>query len=211
MIIDTPVNVTAHLGALKAAAPIDGIIRYLNPLYAGGEKCIKAAEAKAIADAGLKLGLVCEGYGAPTYHDPLGGISAAAGARDGKWCRDYAASVGAPRNAAIYFAIDFDPSLTQLVNLVRPYFQAIHPFFTDGYYRVGIYGSGNACSNITTQYAMADLSWLSGSKGWGGYIMFKDNAALLQDREDTTIAGVSCDTDIAQVADCGLFTPFAAA
>ncbi len=207
MIVDTPDNVVSVLPALKGGSVTD-IVRYLNPLGPSAEKTIKPAEVRAIGAAGIKLALVCEGYGQPTHHDPLGGITAAAGTRDGKWCRDYAElTLKAPAGAAIYFALDWDTTTSNLLNLVQPYFQAIHPFFADGKYRVGVYGSGNACSYVTDTLQLAALAWLSGSTGWAGYASFKPRASLLQVRMDTKLFGIDCDTDIAQVADYGAFLP----
>jgi Domain of unknown function (DUF1906) len=204
MIIDTPTNVTDSLSTLKVAG-VDTVIRYFNPLAPLSEKCIKKQEAMAIGAAGIKLGIVCEGFGQPTSRDPLGGISAAAGARDGQWCRNYMATIGAPQNAGLYFACDWDASAAQTANLIVPYFQAIHPFFTDGFYRVGVYGSGFVCLSLRNK-SLVSLYWLSGSTGWNGYQMWKPSASLIQDKEDTELAGIPCDTDIAQ-GDFGAFAP----
>jgi len=93
-IIDTNHDTTRHLSALKAAG-IKTVIRYLSPINPHGEKCVKPAEAHAIAAAGLRLALVCEGWGDFAH----GAISGGAGERDGEWCAKYAASVGAPAGA----------------------------------------------------------------------------------------------------------------
>jgi hypothetical protein len=61
-ILDTNVDTTLHLTALKAAG-VKTIIRYLSPINPSGEKCIKPPEAHAIAAAELRLALVCEGWG----------------------------------------------------------------------------------------------------------------------------------------------------
>src|SRR5579863_8465785 len=114
-IIDTNHDVTPHLPALKAAG-VKSVIRYLSPINPKGEKCIKPAEAKAIAAAGLRLALVCEGWGDFAH----GGISAGAGQRDGEWCAQYAPTVGASAAACIYFAVDTDASPAQINKLVLP-------------------------------------------------------------------------------------------
>lgn len=205
MIIDASMDVTASLPALKAAG-VDTVIRYLNPLDPGGEKNVKPDEARALAAAGVALALVCEVFGQPTHRDPLGGVCAAAGARDGKWCRDYMASLGPVPGAAVFFAMDWDASSSQIAHLVTPHFQAVHPFFADGTYRIGVYGSGNVCAAMLAA-SLADVDWLAQSKGWGGYAAREAESILLQGAA-TTVAGVPCDTDEAR-GDFGAFLPFA--
>ena len=62
MIIDTNQISTPQISHLQAD-DITATIRYLSPINQHGEKCIQPAEAKALADAGLRLGLVNEGWG----------------------------------------------------------------------------------------------------------------------------------------------------
>src|SRR5579883_2303789 len=166
-IIDTNADTTAHLRELQAAG-VCTIIRYLNPLNPGGTKCVKPAEAHAIAAAGLRLALVCEGWGDFAH----GGISASAGARDGAWCARYAPTIGVPfarelqsggaganENAAcIYFAVDVDANAAQIRKLVLPYFEAIDVAFKQlaPKLRIGVYGSGAVCKAVIAA-KLADL------------------------------------------------------
>ncbi len=61
----------------------------------------KEAEAAAMAAAGMRLGLVNEGWGDFAH----GGISAAAGERDATVSLEYARGLGAAQpGAAVYFA-----------------------------------------------------------------------------------------------------------
>lgn len=206
-IIDTNHDTTRHLAALRAAS-VKTIIRYLSPINPTGEKCIKPAEAHAIAAAGLRLALVCEGWGDFAH----GAISGGAGERDGEWCAKYAVSVGAPAGACIYFAVDTDANTAQIRKLVLPYFAAIAAAFqeTGVQFRRGVYGSGNVCDAVLAA-RLADLSWLSCSMGWGGSRAYlAANTWALRQHVPATLCGIDCDPDDAS-GDFGEFVPFATA
>ena len=206
LILDTNHDTTPHLPALKAAG-VQTVIRYLSPINPSGEKCIKPAEAHAIGSAGLRLALVCEGWGDFAH----GAISAGAGERDGEWCAKYAPTVGAPDGACLYFAVDVDASATQIRKLVLPYFQSISAALQGATpkYRRGGYGSGSVCSAAIAS-ALVDLSWLSCSLGWSGSRDYlASNKWTLRQHPPTTIAGIDCDPDDAN-GDFGAFVPFAA-
>jgi hypothetical protein len=206
-IIDTNVDTTAHLNALKATG-VQTIIRYLSPINPSGEKCIKPAEAHAIAAAGLRLALVCEGWGDFAH----GAISAGAGERDGEWCAKYAPTVGAPDGACIYFAVDVDANAAQIKKLVLPYFTAIGAAIKAfaPRYRDGVYGSGAVCSSVIAA-SFADLPWLSCSIGWSGSQAYLASKKwVLRQHVSATVAGIDCDPNDAN-GDFGDFVPFAGA
>jgi hypothetical protein len=209
-IIDTNLDVTPRLPALKAAG-VKTVIRYLSPINPGGEKCVKPAEAHAIATAGLRLALVCEGWGDFAH----GAISAGAGERDGEFCAKYAPTVGAPEGAAIFYAVDVDASGEQIRKLVVPYFQAItaQHLAAAAKYRCGVYGSGNVLSAVMDA-GNASLGWLSCSLGWGGSRAYLASKKwVLRQHTPTHIAGIGCDineanADLGELADFGDFVPF---
>lgn len=205
-IIDTNHDMTPYLPALSAAG-IETVIRYLSPIDPNGEKCIKPPEAHAIAGAGLRLALVCEGWGDFAH----GAISAGAGERDGAWCTDYAPAVGAPAGACLYYAIDVDASADQIRKLVLPYFRSIRA----GHeavgikYRNGVYGSGSVCAAVLAA-GLADLSWLSCAMSWTGSRAFlAANNWVLRQHVPATLCGIDCDADEAN-GDFGAFAAFAA-
>jgi glycoside hydrolase-like protein len=206
-ILDTNVDTTLHLTVLKAAG-IKSVIRYLSPINPSGEKCIKPPEAHAIAAAELRLALVCEGWGDFAH----GAISAGAGERDGEFCARYATTVGAPDNAAVYFAIDVDANAAQIKKLVLPYFASIDAAFKAlaPNLRCGVYGSGAVCEAVMAAQ-LADFPWLSCSLGWSGSrAYFSSNKWALRQHVPATIAGIDCDPDDAN-GDFGDFAPFAPA
>jgi hypothetical protein len=207
-IIDTNCEVTARVAQLKALG-IASVIRYINPLGTAGEKTVKTPEAHACAAGGLRLGLVCEGWGDFAH----GGISAGAGERDGAFCRDYAADVvGAPQSATIYFAVDTDADRSQITKLVLPYFSAIRRQVGDRF-RVGVYGSGAVCAAVLSA-GTADDAWLSCSMGWSESRAFAaGNKWTLLQHLPQRVAGL--DTDPNDVnpdgRPIGDFVPFSAA
>jgi Domain of unknown function (DUF1906) len=206
-IIDTPIDTTPHLSAFKAAG-IKTIIRYLSPINPKGEKCIKPGEAEAIAKAGLRLALVCEGWGNFAH----GAISAGAGERDGEWCTKYAPTVGAPADASIAYAVDADASVEQINKLVLPYFTSITAAHAAAAikYRRTVYGSGNVLTAVLGAH-LADLDWLSCSLGWSGSRNYLARGKMiLRQYPPEKVCGIDCDPDNA-IGDFGDFVPFTTA
>lgn len=198
-IIDLAVDPTARLDQLKAAG-IKTIISYLSSINPGGDKCWSLARVKAAAAKGFRIGLVHEGWGGVGGR----GISAADGARDGKFCRVKAASLGAPKGACVYFACDTDFTAAQIKLLVIPYFKEIRAAFGDQFYRVGVYGSGAVCSALKSA-GLVDLTWLAQSRGWAGYKDWLSKADLVQGAA-MHIAGLDVDPNTAH-GDFGDFVP----
>jgi Rv2525c-like, glycoside hydrolase-like domain len=204
-IIDTNHDVMPHLAGLKAAG-VRTVIRYLNPINPRGEKCVKPTEARAIAASGLRLALVCEGWGDFAH----GAISAGAGERDGEWCAAYASTLGAPDGTAIFYAIDVDADDEQIKTLVLPYFEAIAAKHSDAAvnYRRGVYGSGNVLTAVTGA-GLAELAWLSCSLGWrGSRECLASNKWMLRQHAPTLLCGIDCDPNEAS-GNFGDFVPFA--
>jgi hypothetical protein len=201
-IIDTNQVATPQIAHLKADG-ITTVFRYLSSINPAGAKCVKGPEARALAAAGIRLGLVHEGWG-DFAHDA---ISAAAGHRDGAFCAKYAPSIGAPADACIFFAVDTDASAAQIQQLVLPYFKAIKAEMSG--FKVGVYGSGAVCKAVIDN-GLADLAWLSCSMGWTGsheYLASKPKELVLVQHLPTKRANLDCDPNDAH-GDFGDFLPF---
>jgi hypothetical protein len=199
LIIDTAVDITAALPALKASG-VQTVIGYMSSINPTGPKCLNPLRVKAIAARGIRVGLVHEGWGGVDGK----GITAEDGVRDGAYCRAKAPLLGAPKGACVYFACDTDFSSAEITNLVLPYFRSIKAQFGDGFYRVGVYGSGKVCSTVM-DYGLADLSWLAESKGWTSYSAWLAKASDVQGPQ-TKLDGVEIDSDTAH-GDIGDFVP----
>lgn len=213
-IIDTAEKTTRKLPQLKQAGVMT-VIRYINPLNTRADKDVDAEEAHAIVANGMRLGLVCEGWGGAGPGGIGASINQTRGEQDAIVCRSYAANeVGAPAGACIYFAIDTDASSVEIQNFVLPYFRSVFRIMNDRtrqgpIYQVGVYGSGLVCQVVQTS-GLAQLTWLSQSTGWRGYKDYKAsmNWALLQHMPQQ-IAGLDTDPDEQNPAkNMGSFIPF---
>jgi hypothetical protein len=205
-IIDTNNETTSRLDELRDQG-VECVIRYISTNTAGS-KVVKPAEARAIAAAGLKLALVFEVWGGVNNfaHDDIDGDS---GASHGNFARQWAANVGAPDNTIIWFAIDTDCTTGQYALRVKPYFQAARAAL-QGKYRIGVYGCGYVCTQAIAD-GLVDATWLTQSMGFNGSRAFRDSGrwTLLQGPE-TTLEGLSIDTNEANGNDYGAFVPFQA-
>lgn len=168
----------------EMAAPFraDGyafVCRYLVP---SGWKRLTKDEASAISEAGLQLVSVFE----TTADRALEGREA--GLSDGVLAIETAAAVGQSTGSAIYFAVDFDPTSTQLptvIDYIRGASEATTAYLT------GVYGSyavieavcaAGACSRFWQTYA-----WSRGKKS--------QFCNIYQYRNDIVVNGIGIDLD----------------
>jgi hypothetical protein len=205
-IIDTNNETTSRLDDLKDQG-VECIIRYISTNTAGS-KVVKPAEARAIAAAGLKLALVFEVWGG-VNNFAHGDIDGDSGASHGDFARQWAANVGAPDNTIIWFAIDTDCTPGQYQQLVKPYLMAARTAL-QGKYRIGVYGCGYVCDQARAD-GLVDGTWLAQSMGFNGSRACRAAGrwTLLQGPE-TTLEGLSIDTNEANGDDYGAFVPFQA-
>lgn len=202
MIIDTNRNTFTRLAQLKAAG-VTTIIRYIAAGLTGDEKVIKAGEAKAIAEAGLRLGLVYEIGGKP--------FGSQIGQRDGTFVHFYAPTVGAPDGAIIWYAVDYDAGPNDMSGIIEAFTAfkaAVSPKF-----RVGCYGSGLVCRELKAA-GLIEARWLTDSLGFSG----TRDAIAAGDYEMVQalphdIAGMDADANRLREPgiDIGDFVPFATA
>jgi hypothetical protein len=83
-----------------------------------------------------------------------------------------AQTIGQPAGSAIYFAVDYDASGTDIVGPINEYFRGIAAGFAAAGgetpdYRVGVCGSGQVCQALTLA-ALTEYTWLAMSTGWAG-------------------------------------------
>jgi len=206
-IIDTADNVTKKLDALKAEG-VHTVIRYDDRLPSRAWKQIFLAEAKAFKDKGMRLGIVYEGAGATPSS-----FSEQSGYLDAVYSRQQAAQRGQPDNSAVYFAVDFDPSESQIQGRILPYFNGVYRAFSEDNnlpkLRVGAYCSG-LCATMLKKEHPDILIWITCSLGFAGsrgYVR-AGKQDLFQNKCDTSLLGVDCDFDEANTADWGSFVPW---
>lgn len=189
--IDTNVNCLPHVACI-AAARMSFAVRY----YAdASSKTLKLDEARALVAAGLRLVTVYQ-----DFNNDISRFSAAEGTRQANNALRHAARIGQPKDTAIYFAVDFDPTAAQIAGPVTDYFRAINTVLAGAAtrYTPGVYGSGLACRTIRDT-GLARFTWLSGSTGFQGSRAFRAEANLIQVLPDRKICGgrLSIDDDIA--------------
>jgi hypothetical protein len=162
--LDTTMELTRHAAALKAQG-VDFVLRYYSH---NASKNLSLGEARALAQAGLQIGVVWETAG--TYP---GFFSRDQGLADGAAAFRMAREViGQPYGSAIYFAVDYDPTQADLDGPISNYFTGVHAALYVGAegqpsYQVGVYGSGLCCATLIER-GIASLSWLSQSTAFAG-------------------------------------------
>ena len=169
--VKAPFELTQHAIAIKQQG-IDFAIRYYS--HQAG-KNLSLAEARALTDAGIQIGVVWETAGAHLNY-----FSRAQGLADGAAAYLMAQTViTQPSGSAIYFAVDFNPGSDEIEGAVTRYFEGVNQAFRAAWpgepqYQVGVYGSG-ACCQAMIGAGLASLGWLSapveflGSADYLGY------------------------------------------
>ena len=162
--LDTTVELTRHAEALRSQG-YDFAMRYYSN---NASKNLSLGEARALSQAGLKIGVVWETSGThAAFFTRAQGL--ADGAQAYRMARE---SIGQPFGSAIYFAVDYDPTQADIDGGISNYFTGVHAALyvaNDGApsYRVGVYGSGLCCGALVER-DIAALSWLSQSTGFAG-------------------------------------------
>lgn len=201
MIIDTAVNCTNKLPALKKAG-VTTVIRYLTT-NRNSAKLFTPAEARAFKAAGMRAALVFEVWGGSDNFKHAD-IDEAHGEAHAAFVKGYLPSIGAPADAPVYFAVDTDTTSAQLKKLVGPYFEGLETKLFSA--EIGVYGAGATCAYLGPKYR----SWLAQSKGWNGYKSYlASNKWTLLQAMPKKVAGIDCDPNTLQDGhDMGDFIPF---
>jgi hypothetical protein len=162
--LDTTVELTRHARALKRQG-YDFALRYYSH---NANKNLSLGEARALSEAGLRIGVVWE-----TAGTRAGFFSRAQGLADGAAAFRMAQEViRQPWGSAIYFAVDYDPTQADIDGVISNYFTGVHAALyvaAEGKpsYQVGVYGSGLCCGALVER-GIAAYSWLSQSTGFAG-------------------------------------------
>ncbi|WP_332856569.1 DUF1906 domain-containing protein [Duganella sp. S19_KUP01_CR8] len=162
--LKAPFELTQHAIAIKQQG-IDFAIRYYS--HQAG-KSLSLAEARSLTDASIQIGALWQAGG-----DHLNYFSRAQGCADGAAAYLMAQSViTQPSGSAIYFAVDFNPSMEAIAGPVSAYFDGVNQAFRaagpgEPKYQVGVYGSGACCEEMLLR-GLAALSWLSPSPEYHG-------------------------------------------
>ena len=155
--VKAPFELTQHAIAIKQQG-IDFAIRYYSH-HAG--KNLSLAEARALTDAGIQIGVVWETIGAHLHS-----FSRAQGLADGAAAYLMAQSaITQPSGSAIYFEVDCKPNAEDIAGPISRYFEGVNQAFNaarpgEPRYQIGVYGSP-ACCRAMVAAGLASLSWFS--------------------------------------------------
>jgi hypothetical protein len=152
-------------------------------------KMLSRDEADAILDSQMAILTVfqyCNGR--RRFHD-----EPAKGATDADWALRRASEIDQPKEAPVYFGVDFDPmpdqadcnAANRAMGEIRRYFEQVRAKFQGGGRRVGVYGPGKVCAKLK-EWGLAEYFWLSASIGHWGHPEFYNSRQwhLFQNRTD---------------------------
>lgn len=164
---DTIRQITSARGATLVSHGYETIGRYLSNEDIPGavDKYIKPGELADIFAAGLTIfPIFQEGGVSLSYFNYSQGYIA------GQKAHDHAFSYGFISGTVIYFAVDYDAMEAEVYSNIVPYFSGIRDGLASrlSSYNVGIYGSRNTCTIVSSQ-GLAIFSFVSGmSTGFSG-------------------------------------------
>jgi hypothetical protein len=162
--LKAPFELTQHAIAIKQQG-IDFAIRYYSH-HAG--RNLSLAEARALTDAGIQIGVVWETIGAHLHS-----FSRAQGLADAAAAYLMAQSaITQPSGSAIYFEVDCNPRADDIAGPITRYFEGVNQAFGaarpgEPQYQIGVYGSP-ACCKAMVDAGLAALSWYSPSEDADG-------------------------------------------
>lgn len=131
------------------------------------------------------------------------------GQADGTRAAQQASLIGAPAGIVLYFAVDYDASMSDISGVVTQYFNGIVDALKSSEaangtsYTAGVYGSGATC-NVITAAGLAKCGWLAQSRGWSGHDTY--SGWSIRQGMPAVIVGLSVDPDDA-IGDYGAILP----
>jgi hypothetical protein len=187
----------------SAACLVDDGTTFAARYYSSApRRAITHQEAVTISNAGLQIVAVFEDN--PTTYSYFSYIR---GKQDAATALGLTATIGQPPGSAVYFGIEYDPSVADIQGAISDYFSAVNQTFAKAgsKYIVGVYGSGMA-NKILKEAGLVKFTWLAASQGFLGFASFKTLADLTQ-RADRTLPCVhQVGYDVAHVPEFGAFT-----
>jgi peptidoglycan hydrolase-like protein with peptidoglycan-binding domain len=165
-----------------------------------GGKALTLTEAQALSAMGVNIVIVFENSNnaAKFFSTDIGNSQAASALQQ-------ATTIGQPPFTAIYFAVDYAATPTDVQGPITDYFNAIKNAFAVAptQYVIGVYGSGMTCRMIRDA-GLAQFTWLTGSTAFAEYATFRKQADIVQlAPQRTLLPGLDIDDDVAQSAAFG--------
>ena len=142
--------------------------RYIGRYITGTTKKISREEAETILSNGLRFFPIYQ-----TTANKYEYFTAAQGESDAQAAIATARELGLPRNTIIYFAVDCDPTDSQITSHIIPYFEKVSEILSSSIYKTGIYGTRNACSRVGAKGYSCSSFVGDMSTGFSGNLGFK--------------------------------------
>lgn len=155
--LDTVNNVSNIVSTIKSNG-YSFVVRYYS--LSANAKRTSATELAAIGNAGLKRVVVYQ-----NLHNSYSKFNASIAQRDGSDAISQAKSSG-QTSGAIYFAVDYDASASEIDANIKAHFQTLKTMVNKAGYSLGVYGSSLVCKKLK-ESGIVDYTWLAMSTGWG--------------------------------------------
>ena len=198
-IFDTWQNTTSKIPQMKSEG-VTTVGRYYSK---STWKALTKAEAQALSKAGIGLFVVYQ-----DSNNSYASFSKERGRQAARNAIEIATEIGQPASSAIYFAVDYDASPSEVKGEIKEYFKALNKELKANAveYFPGVYGNGEACGRLL-EWDLVKYTWLSMSGGHHGHKEFLKSGkwSLLQHLE-ATFLDMDVDPDEANgTADFGAF------
>lgn len=159
---DTSTRLTSTTAGGAVTAGYTHVGRYL----VGANQFITASELSALKSEGLRLFPIMQ-----RFNNTISTMTYDAGVEQAADAIERARVLDLPDGATIFYAVDFDPTIDQIVSSVSSFFlgiNSVHNSVLCRDYKVGVYGTRNVCrtiigNNLATSAFVAGMSW-----GWSG-------------------------------------------
>lgn len=214
--LDCASTITAPRAAAIKAAGYSIVGRYITnqpDVTQFLDKKIKPGELDTIFQAGLSLFPIFEEGGFYNYfsdgRDPVIYFTREQGLKDGKKAHDAGKGYGLPDGTIIYWAVDTDATDAGIAQNVIPYFEGVQIALNraNSQYAVGVYGTRNVCTQVSSK-GLAISSFISGlSTGWSGNLGYRlpPNWAFNQIQTVTLATGTTGQIEIDKNATSGRY------
>lgn len=181
--MDCTTRLNSQTAAAVKAAGIMAVGRYLGYKTQGWSKSLTPDELQAIHTAGLSVFLIWESNPTSAVY-----FNYAKGLSDAKLATTETTYLGAPKNTAIYFTVDFDAQSANMAAIVE-YFHGVRDGI--GQYLIGAYGSYSVLNTLKNSTYPPDKYWQT--YVWSGGMVFIGN--VYQYQNSITIGGIPADRD----------------
>lgn len=180
---DTATEITAARASALYAAGVRTVGRYIN----GTTKRLQWTELANLAAAGIEWFPIYQEFN----NDPVW-FSYLQGNVQGQRLIARARGIGIPSGSLVFLSVDYDATDSDITSIVIPHFRGAHDAMAnDGEYtlRLGIYGTRNVCSRVTSA-GYAEGSFIADmSTGWSGNLGFSLPQAWMYDQIKTVTVG----------------------